>query len=75
MSPPMLNILFAMRNLVVLSMCYAVASAVPNVYEDGVVADTCTADICQASDGCRCSTSQSPLTDDQEVPQVRGIKF
>lgn len=62
-----------MRSLVVLSLFCIAVLAVPAVCEDDVEADTCSDEVCLASSGCRCSSSKSPLSDDQEVPQVRIV--
>lgn len=64
-----------MRSLVLFTLCCTAAFAVPTVYEDGVEAETCSTDVCKSSDGCRCSTSTSPLGSDETVPQVRIIKI
>ncbi|KAJ8920598.1 hypothetical protein NQ315_004737 [Exocentrus adspersus] len=68
---------FTMKTLVLLGLCCAAVLAVPPppVREEGVAADRCTADVCKAEDGCRCATSQSPLSDVKDAPQLISLTF
>ncbi|XP_018576457.1 uncharacterized protein LOC108914999 [Anoplophora glabripennis] len=68
-------LVFRMKSLVILAFCCTAVLAVPTVYEDGVAAEKCTADVCVASDGCRCATSTNPLSSDQQSPQLISLTF